>query len=290
MVCEQADNKADVVPCNRLRNIACGGAMNKEYEETLLQQEEEPEISDADCEADAEEFLHDGDLLQADSRPAPANSKELWAKMLPEDHYHRLLRIDDIEAWQHLGDLIWVHIARHHSGRIYNILRRGGRSHEDMVRSIMVHIFRKIREGTLHLSEPGKFYGLLKSIIFHCLCDVLRQPRVEDAIVDLGGEEERLLPDSSTPEQAVEQKFMTDLIWRAVIVDAPIKNPKHRRALELSLKMEMGIIDLKNNQELAERLSLELGEAVSYAQAASWVHSGKEILQQYLVAQGFEKK
>lgn len=269
--------------------------MGKAEKKKLVQDEETSENCDADSDgvSDAAEDWdpHDDDRFQTDGRPVPVNSPSLWAKMTPEDHHRRLMDIDDIEAWEHLGDLVWVHlVSGDNRRRIYKILQAGGCTYEDMVRSILTHILRKIRGGKLHLSEPGKFYGLLKVTIANCLIDVLRKSRVEYDLADLGGEEDKLLPDRNTPEKTLEKKLLLDLIWRAIAEKTPIPNPNHRRALELSLRMEQGTISITNNQELAERLSLELGKPVSYAQAASWIATGKQQLREYLSIQAKAQK
>lgn len=271
--------------------------MGKAEKEKLEQDDEASERCDADSaeESDEAEYWepHDDDRLQMDGRPVPVNSPSLWAKMTPEDHYRRLMNSDDedIEAWEHLGDLVWAYLGSgKNKERIYKILQAGGRTYEDMVHSIMTHILKKIREGKLHLSETGKFYGLLKVIIVNCLCDVLRKPLVEYDLADLGGEEGAILPGTTTPEETVEKKLLMDLIWRAIAEKAPISNPNHRRALDLSLRMEMGTVSITNNQELAERLSIELGEPVTYVQASSWIATGKQQLREYLSNQTKEKK
>jgi hypothetical protein len=245
----------------------------------------------------SEAGLYSDEMLQADGRPIPVNSKELWAKMSPQEHYQRLFLIDDIEAWRHLGDLIWVLLKN--EPRMYKILQRGGVTIEDQVRDVMTHIFKKIRGGSLHLKEPGKFYGLLKVIVLNCLRTVLRKSWVEDEVVPVELDElARKIPSAKdTPQEIQEKKekkllhkLLQKTIWEAVFSDAPIKNMKHRRALELSLRMKMETISIKNGTELAERLEQEFEEHVSYEKAASWVHSGMKQLRKYFKSIGLEPK
>lgn len=246
------------------------------------------------CEEKTEEdlgeplYVREEDDCQADGRPFPINSKALWAKMSPGEHYRRLLQIDDFQAWQHLGDLIWVRLKG--NPRIYRILRRGGGSIEDQVRSIMEHILNKIRTGGLHLDDPKKFYGLLKVIIVNFLCSALRETWIEDDVLswDQMVTEQPSVVTSATvnPEDAL----LEQVIWQAVLSEAPIKDARHRRAVELSLKMKLGMIDIKNNSELSRQLGEELGEVVSYDQAAAWIHSGMVTLRKYLNAKGLGTK
>lgn len=259
--------------------------MSSEEEIQLIEVEDVSAVTDEDEEI----ICDDGNAMQVDGRPIPVNSKALWAKMTPEEHHRRLMMLDeDIEAWQHLGDLIWVRVA--HDPRIYRILRRGGVSLEDQVRSIMGHILRRIEQGSLPLREPCKFYGWLKTVIIRCLQDVLRKNWVEDDATFL---DETTLAHSSTKEDSLdslERKQLRKTIWQAVLVDAPIKNPKHRRALELSLQMKMGAIAIKNNDEIAQRLELELGETVTTKEAGQWIHAGKQVLVKYLEEKGLGPK
>lgn len=240
-------------------------------------------------EDDLEEalYLQDEDDRQADGRPFPINSKALWAMMSPGDHYRRLLRMDDFEAWQHLGDLIWVRIKA--NPRMYRILRRGGGTIEDQVRSIMEHILHKIRTGGLHLDDPEKFYGLLKVIIVNFLASVLREHWIEDDVLSW----DQMVTEQPSIETATvnpEDLLLEQVIWQAVLSEAPIKDPRHRRAVELSLKMKLGMIKIKNNTELARQLEAELGVVVSYDQAAAWLYSGMATLRQYLEKKGFGTK
>jgi hypothetical protein len=231
--------------------------------------------------------------VQADGRPVPVSSKALWAKLSPEAHHHRLLQIDDIEAWQHLGDLIWIRLMGETNRNFTNcILRRGGISIEDLVRSIMTHILKRIRDGRLHLSQPGNFYGLLKVIIYNFLVDIWRVPKVEDAFsIDIDeGSIPSLISNGNTPESLTETKLLHEMIWDAVLKTTPISNPKHRRALELWLRMKIGTINIKNNTEIADRLSTELKKNVTTEQAAAWIAAGKEKLIKYLNKQGVSPK
>ncbi len=225
------------------------------------------------------------DDRQAVGRPFPVNSKALWAKMSPGEHYRRLLQMDDYEAWQHLGDLIWVRLKG--NPRIFKILQRGGGTVEDQVRSIMEHILRKIRKGGLHLDDPEKFYGLLKVIIVNFLRSILREHWIEDDVLSW----EQMLteqPSIMTSGLANPEDILLDQeIWQTVLSEASIKDARHRRAVELSLKMKLGMISIVNNTELARQLSDELGESVSYAQAAAWIHSGMIQLRHYLNQKGF---
>ncbi|MBV5340743.1 MAG: hypothetical protein J0665_14505 [Deltaproteobacteria bacterium] len=225
------------------------------------------------------------DDCQTDGRPFPVNSKLLWAKISPGDHYRRLLRMNDFEAWQHLGDLIWVRLKG--NPRTFKILQRGGGTVEDQVRSIMEHILRKIRMGGLHLDDPEKFYGLLKVIIVNYLRSILREHWIEDDVLSwdqiIAEQPSNMTSASANPEDVLLQQE----IWQTVLSEASVQDARHRRAVELSLKMKLGVIDIKNNSELARQLSDELGASVSYAQAAAWIHSGMIQLRSYLNQKGF---
>ncbi len=173
--------------------------------------------------------------FHSSNKLTPVNSRALWAKMTPEEHYHRLCQLDDIEAWQHLGDLIWVCIAQ--DPRMFKILHRGGITIEDQVRNTLAHILGKIRDNCLHLDQPEKFYALMKKIAINLMRDVLRSEKVED------GDNINLTSnplshgrqwECSTPCM-LEAKLITKFIWEAILTKSPIENPKHRRALALSV-------------------------------------------------------
>ncbi len=255
----------------------------------LLEDEQTSEVLSGHDEAD-----HDAkNQEQVDGRPVPVYSKVLWAKLSPETHYHRLLQLDDIEAWQHLGDLIWVRLMGAKNRNFTNcILRRGGTTIEDLVRSIMTHVLNKIRHGQLHLSQPGNFYGLLKVIIYNFLVDIWRVPKAEDSFpIDIDEDNVSLLISTGdTPESLTETKLLYEMIWGAVLDDTLISNPKHRRALELWLRMEIGSINIKNNTEIANHLATELKENVTTEQAAAWIATGKEKLLKYLNKNGVSLK
>ena len=225
------------------------------------------------------------------SQTTPVNSQTLWAKMTPEEHYHRLCQYDD-EAWQHLGDLIWVCIAQ--DPRMYKILHRGGITIEDQVRNTLAHILGKIRDNCLHLDHPEKFYGLMKIIAINLMRDVLRSEKVEDGDninINIASDQLSHKKQSECSNQCtLEAELITKFIWEAILTQSPIKNPKHRRALALSIEMKMGIISISNNSEIAKKLSEEFGEEVSYAKASGWIHLGKTVLVEYLRKNGLHLK
>ena len=203
---------------------------------------------------------------------------ELWKKMRPEEHYRRIITGADREAWDHLADLIYILLNKPFQS---SKVQQRALSKEDQVKLTLKHILEKIRRNSLFLDDERKFYGLLKTIVTNCLCEVLRKPSVTDNSVPIESIS-RTLPASQTTENIFINNILYEKIWQALRKDAEMSDME-RRAVEVSWLMNKGLLDdVKNNSQLAQKLSEEFSVKISYAKAASLIHSGQEKLQRYL--------
>lgn len=223
---------------------------------------------------------------QGQATPPLTDSRQLWAKIPPAEHYRRLLALDNDEAWQHLGDLIWLRVK--HSPYMATIQRRGG-SVEDQVHDLLLHVLRKIRRNALNLDDPRCFYGLLKVMVDNYLINQVRKKMVEDAAVswDQLLTENRLTPGGKADCDQPLAILMQQTIWRIITEEVKFsKVPEHRMAVVLALQMKMGLNGLRDNQELADHLAQYLGREVTYNELGGWLHSGMQKVRQHLVNAG----
>ena len=219
----------------------------------------------------------------ADGRAVPRNSRELWKKIPPDELYRLISTTADPEAWNHLHDLIYVLLIPQFSKPI---VKKRGISIDDQVRHTLCHILNKIRQGTLWLDEPVKFFGLLKIITANCLADVLRKPSMDDRAESFEGNQSTLdVPYSHDVAQEAEISIFTRKVWAAMKKCG--LSDKQKRALELSWAMQKGLIDLKNNYQLSERLSREFGEPVSYEEAGQLIYRARQKLINYFRTRGY---
>lgn len=217
-----------------------------------------------------------------------------WEKMTPAEHYRRISTSANREAWDHLAVLVYKTLVN-------NCVKLGivGVSYEDQVQQTLLHILDKLRTKALKEIDPKRFYGLLKILVVNCLIDTLRKenvdlppaldeegkskdkkkPRKANASMNAVGLEdvEAILASSDNVERSVELRFLKKKIWE-LLLDEPGIPERERRALDMSWKMDNGYLPISNNTELAQRLSLEFGEAVSYDQAAAMIHNAKKRL------------
>lgn len=238
-------------------------------------------------------------------RPIPSNCYELWTRNQPAEHYFRLvgerhdeeavLLIEKAEVL--LLDLILCRLKKvfdsyyelHCAGNIY-----------DQAHHTWCHIIGKIKEGKLEMREPNRFYGMLKLIIDRCLIDEVRKNSWNGIILlfgdllqkrasSLGKDEDDLDIDALLHEMKAEGSLDVDFDARvalhqtllALAKDAPMGD-RERKALKLSVYVKTGLTELKSNSDIAKALSVELGEEITYQQAATLIHSGMAALKSFL--------
>jgi hypothetical protein len=207
-----------------------------------------------------------------------ATSEDLWKKMRPEEHYRRILYGADREAWDHLADLIYLLLKRPFQS---DKVQQRALSIDDQVRQTLKHILEKIRKNKLILHDERKFYGFLKIIVTNCLCEVLRSSSAMEKNIPLESVS-NTLPSSHKTETLFITNILYEKIWQALREEAAMSDME-RRAVELSWLMNKGLLDdIKNNSQLARKLTEEFQQKISYEKTGALIHAGQAKLQEYL--------
>ncbi len=200
----------------------------------------------------------------------------IWRKLSPADHYHRITTSADREAWEHLAELIYALLKKNFNDLKIN---RQAISIEDQVQYTLVHILERIKSNSFKLDDPDKFYGLLKIVTINCLRDVLRHEKVAaetmpfDIIEGILG--------TTSGHESLEYTILRKMIWEVLLNDIRLRDLE-RRTLELSWLMNNGFLTIKNDQELAEQLSLEFKRDIPTKQIPTLVFRAKEKLTEVL--------
>lgn len=229
--------------------------------------------------------------------PIPENCYETWKRWKPEEHYQRLFDAADEEARLHLLNLI---LCRLKSDFYESSILKTGVSRGDLAHQIWVKTIGKIRDGSLVMRVPGKFYSMLKKIIASGITDNYRRfgwryiehlgdmcqwqssGHVDGDAVD----EDQLLVmgNCQNIEMDLHNRYILQQVQLALVKEAPMGDLE-RKALILSILVKTGQTELSDNGDIARALSNDTGNNISYQMVGTLIHNGMIAFKAY-----FDKK
>ncbi|MFC1523713.1 hypothetical protein ACFL6N_02870 [Thermodesulfobacteriota bacterium] len=192
----------------------------------------------------------------------------IWRKIPPEDLYRRLTGPADREAWDHLTAIVYLLLKKHFFD--LNVTKI---EIDDQLQTTLLHILTKIKNGTLTIDDPRRFYGFLRLLVYNLLIDTLRPRNPIDykvAIVDIEG---FLRGKKHSPQKTAEANDLIQVIWNILLNEADLDDYQ-REIIKEDWLMKKGASGLKSFQEVTDRVNEILNLSLTYKQAAAKLNTG----------------